>query len=707
MPTEVSFGTVAGANRLGASLWVLDAIPAANATPNTSAGSPTKNHARRRKLQPDSRSERRPRSPSASNVAPPLLSLPTKDHTAAQYRKSSWAVSVKRRAQMRRTRDSGRRPGWHCRRQNAPCAAAGAGRTRLSVRSQAASGIALAVLSIVVSWSLFAVPARAVGSAAHVVVQLSPSSIVANGVSTSTATATVTAADGTAVPGDTVVFSSSDPRESIGSTTDNGNGTYMATITSSTKAGQVTITATDMTANLSGQATLTQAPGSAAHIAVALSPSSIVANGSSTSTATATVTDANGNPVAGDTVVFSSSDPGEGIGPVTNQGDGSYSAVITSSTAVGRVRITATDGTVSGHAALTQLANGSTTTLLTIPKAAVTNQQVILVATVTSSSSGAAPSGIVSFEDAGAPIEGCTDPIPALGQQPGQSVTETCETSFAASTSPEQLAAVYTPGAGSSVAGSAGAATLEVGLDSTSIALDVSNPAVAVDGSATYTATVAPVDGGAVQPSGAVQFIDGGSTISSCASQPLRTVGGAATATCTVPYSTTGEHSIVASYGGDGNFSGAVSPPQAVNVIRLPRQVLGTIVSIMRWTFYYTPSYTKVVALLVKGAPLGATVLTRCIGQGCPFARRVTGVTKAERCKFHGKQPCSVRDQRTIDLSSPFHNHRLRVGARIIVELTRPDWIGKYYMFKVRSRQGPSIKIECLAPGATQPGVGC
>jgi hypothetical protein len=94
--------------------------------------------------------------------------------------------------------------------------------------------------------------------AAKVMVALSPSSIVANGTSTSTATATVTDATGDPITADAVSFSASPAGVTIGSVTNNGDGTYTATITSSETAGEVTITATDTTASLTGQATLTQ-----------------------------------------------------------------------------------------------------------------------------------------------------------------------------------------------------------------------------------------------------------------------------------------------------------------------------------------------------------------------------------------------------------------------------------------------------------------
>jgi Invasin, domain 3 len=104
---------------------------------------------------------------------------------------------------------------------------------------------------------------QSAGPATSVTVQLSPSSIVANGTSTATATATVDDAEGHPVEGDHLSFSSSDNGVHFGVVTDHGNGTYSATLTSSTTAGSPTITATDSTAppSITGSATLIQTPG--------------------------------------------------------------------------------------------------------------------------------------------------------------------------------------------------------------------------------------------------------------------------------------------------------------------------------------------------------------------------------------------------------------------------------------------------------------
>ena len=196
--------------------------------------------------------------------------------------------------------------------------------------------------------------------ATKVSVTLQPDSIPADGVSTTTATATVTDAGGNPVLGDLLEFSSSDPGVRFSDVVDNSDGTYTAQVISSTTAGAPTVIATDIWPNpdVAGSAVLTQTRGVPENVSVTLQPDSIPADGVSTTTATATVTDAGGNQVPGEQVELASTDPGQQIGAVVDNGDGTYSAQITSSTTVGTATITATDiaaSLLNGSALLIQL----------------------------------------------------------------------------------------------------------------------------------------------------------------------------------------------------------------------------------------------------------------------------------------------------------------------------------------------------------------
>ncbi|HTX07545.1 MAG TPA: invasin domain 3-containing protein [Solirubrobacteraceae bacterium] len=533
---------------------------------------------------------------------------------------------------------------------------------------------------------------------ATVTVVLNPTSIIANGTATTIATATVKDAEGTLLANETAVtFKSSDTGDKVSTTTNAGSGTYTATITSSTTVGTPTITATDGT--VSGTATLTQTVGAASAVTVVVSPAVILANGTSTATATATVKDAEGHLLTGQAVSFKSTDSGQFFGQVSDNGNGTYSVPVRSSTTVGSATITATDSSVSpaiaGQGTLVQAAGPSTTSLVASSSSLVTNQIVTLFATVNPGSGS--PAGAITFDDGGAPIANCVA-MPITPSNPGA----TCQTSFAASTSPERLTAVFVPNTSSTAPGSTGTATITVTPDSTSVSLNVST-AVNVGQSTTYTATVAPPASrpGPVEPSGSVEFFDNGSPIASCLNQTLVNLS----ASCTLTYSAVGMHSITARYSGDPNFTASTASAQPVSVALAAVHVIGLISATMQWTFDYTPTSTKVAVLLVNWVSSDATVLVKCHGRGCPFATHTSRVAKPKRCGKKGKPKCPVGG--SINLAGPFQKDPLHPRTTVIVTIKRPGWVGKYYKFTIRAGNNPVVQISCLAPGGTRPGVGC
>jgi len=78
------------------------------------------------------------------------------------------------------------------------------------------------------------------------------------------------------------------------------------------------------------------------------------------------------------------------------------------------------------------------------------------------------------------------------------------------------------------------------------------NPSI-VGASVTYTATVSPVPNG-----GTISFSDNGNPIAGCQLLPVNTLTG--TATCTVSYTSVGNHSIVATYSGNFFYEPSTSP---------------------------------------------------------------------------------------------------------------------------------------------------
>lgn len=192
-------------------------------------------------------------------------------------------------------------------------------------------------------------------AASSLTLSLSPAQLRANGADTTTAKVTEVDQDGNQVRQELPTITASDPGVTVGPVSEVGTtGTYTATLTASTRAGVVTVTATDPGSGASSQATLTQTAGPAAHISLSVSPSSIRADGSSIATVLATVTDAFGNAKPGQQVTLISSDSGERLSAVTDGGNGNYSATVTSSTQVGQVTLTASDGGLQATATLTQ-----------------------------------------------------------------------------------------------------------------------------------------------------------------------------------------------------------------------------------------------------------------------------------------------------------------------------------------------------------------
>jgi hypothetical protein len=359
--------------------------------------------------------------------------------------------------------------------------------------------------------------------------------------------------------------------------------------------------------------------------------------------------------------------------------------------------VQAANGTTSARSAPVGIVTTTSTTALTVsPQPSVTNQTVTLTGTVTAGPGSVGPSGTITFLNGGASISGCNG-VPV--SPAGQAVTIACQTTFPSSA--PQLSARFTPNQGSAVAGSSSPVdVLQVSRDSTVTSLYVPNPIVAGE-PATLIAQVSPpaVRPGPLEPTGTVEFLAGGQPIAGCLAQPIGPTG----ATCTKTYVSTATRAITARYLGDGNFDPSASAPQTARVVARAR-----ITSTMRWSFFYTPTYTKVIGLMLKGAA-HTRVLVTCRGRGCPFSHRVLGVSQHKPCKrkAHGRCRQSKRSAGTINLAAAFGSRQLRPGTRIAVAIIRPGWIGKYYAFTTRRGRRPRVQIRCLAPGATRPGKGC
>ena len=215
-------------------------------------------------------------------------------------------------------------------------------------------------------------------AAATTTITANPIAITADGQSTSTITVQAKDANGNnlAAGGDAVVLATT--LGALGAVADNNDGTYTATLTAGVVAGTATITGTINGAAITDDADVAFNVGAAAAATTTITanPIAITADGQSTSTITVQAKDANGNNLAagGDAVVLATTLGA--LGAVADNGDGTYTATLTSANQVGDATIT---GTINGAAitddatvAMQAAAAAAATTTITANPIAIT-----------------------------------------------------------------------------------------------------------------------------------------------------------------------------------------------------------------------------------------------------------------------------------------------------------------------------------------------
>jgi hypothetical protein len=197
-------------------------------------------------------------------------------------------------------------------------------------------------------------------------VSAKPSSIPADGSSTSAVTATVTQPDGTPAVNDSVSFTTGGGAScgAVGGSPAMTNTSGSATVnyTASTTAGSCSITATEATNNLSGSITITQTIV-ANSITVTATPTSVPADGKTTSSITSTVANRVSGPVNSDLVTYAlSPNPAGSCGTLsvssatTGAGGTTPAVTYTASSTSGLCTISATEASTgtSSSVAITQ-----------------------------------------------------------------------------------------------------------------------------------------------------------------------------------------------------------------------------------------------------------------------------------------------------------------------------------------------------------------
>ena len=262
--------------------------------------------------------------------------------------------------------------------------------------------------------------------------------------------------------------------------------------------------------------------------------------------------------------------------------------------------------------AISQVVNGvpgSTTSIASSLNPAAAGASVTFTANVT----GSAPTGTVGFTRNGTSISGCS--ASTLSGGSGNTRTATCTTSTLPAGT-HTIVAAYSGDASNAPSTSAGLSQV-VTLASTTTTLASSLNPAAVGANVTLTASVT---GSA--PSGTVNFVDGGSSISGCSARSLSGGGNTRTATCTTSSLAGGTHSIVASYSGNASNASSSSSTLA-QVINAPPSTTTLSSSVNPSVVGNSVTFT---ATVVGTSPTG-TVNFRDVGtsiSGCS-ARNLSG----------------------------------------------------------------------------------
>lgn len=212
-----------------------------------------------------------------------------------------------------------------------------------------------------------------------------------------------------------------------------------------------------------------------------------------------------------------------------------------------------------------------------------------------------------SLAAAAGPVEGQTVAFSLNGVSVGSAVTNASGIAALAGVSIGGIAAgvhfaaigASFSGAGALIASTAASAALTVTPGSTTTSVTASASTVDVLQPVTLTANVGPVAPAAGQPTGSVEFRDGGVVLGTAPAN-------AATVTLTVNGLAPGSHTITAAYGGDGNFTGSTSAPVTVTVRSLAAATLTIVFTSGPAALGSRPPISAFVAALGGGTATGS-----------------------------------------------------------------------------------------------------
>lgn len=516
-----------------------------------------------------------------------------------------------------------------------------------------------------------------------IAISANPSSLPADGTSTSTITVVVSSSSGPTA-GDPIALALSgtcgSTAPSAGVT--NASGVFQSTYTASTTAGTCTVTATEADSGKTAATTITQTSYNS--VTVTPATAAVPANGVATQVFTATVKNGAGTVVAGDTVTFTLSG-GSACGSVsptsgTTNSLGEVTTTYTASTTSGFCSLTATESQYggSGSASIDQTAAPTpanapfVVTTLANPPSVPSNgtSTSTIVATVKNSAGAVVPNDPVAFSTSGA-VCGTVSPTGGVTNSSGQvTVTYTAST-LGAGNCDVTATEAYTGSSGTAV-------VAQTNVNSVSVSANPSN--LPDNGTSTSTITATVDNAAGVPQSGdAVTFsvtpVGGASCGSITSTNPVDTnSAGQATATykagtgvgfCTV----TATEANTAQSGSTTVVQTSQGTPSSVTVSANPGTLAADGMSTSALTVTVTsstgaPVANDPVALTESGAACGgvapASGTTNASGQ---FSSTYTASTVAGSCTITATEADQGHTGSTTITQSPFNTVTLNPGS--------------------------------------------
>ncbi|AJJ06959.1 bacterial Ig-like domain family protein [Yersinia pseudotuberculosis] len=208
------------------------------------------------------------------------------------------------------------------------------------------------------------------GAVATITLSVPVNDATADGADTNQVGALVQDANGNAITGAAVVFSSANGATILSSTVNTGADGIASTTLTHTQSGVSNVVATIDTVNANIDTTFVA--GAVATITLSVPVNDATADGADTNQVDALVQDANGNAITGAAVVFSSANGADIIAPTMNTGVNGVASTLLTHTVAGTSNVIATIDTVNANIDTTFVAGAvATITLTTLVNGAV------------------------------------------------------------------------------------------------------------------------------------------------------------------------------------------------------------------------------------------------------------------------------------------------------------------------------------------------